>query len=442
MTKMKKALQRGAELKKKLLNKDSGIIPLNEINVNTNEIKNKQKLSVIEILKKCASSEKRLMKKTEWLVFDNCKNFLVKGSINIFSADSGVGKTWLSLYLGLKYLAINQINRVVHFNLDGNPNIYLARNLLDEVLSYKKTDKWISIDYESLSEADINEPKQLLEFLSTQPADELNGTLMILDSLGNFVGDTNDSKSIIDFFKTLRILANKGVTFIINTHNKKNEAIFSGSGAIKNYSDSLYSFRREIDPNDENKWNIILKNQKSRNGETSQFFIMDLAEKTLISTTNFIFKSKEQKKVEKYKDIINQIIEILKQHPTGLNQSELFKFLDRDRTDLTLRNIIKEYTSVLWKTNKIGCKLIISLLENLDETPNKKPIERTEIRKNFVNKMIEILKQYPNGLNQSELFKKLGRERKDKTLRKIVKEYENSFWKVERTATSAVIKLL
>lgn len=330
-------------------------------NKNSNEtfVNKAKNLSVNELDNLVKTKTEQFDEDITWLDFGECKKFLVKGSVNVISADSGVGKTWFSLILALGFLKYEKVTKVYHFNLDGSVRIYKARKLLDKIQKYLKFDKWIHIDYDGLMKQNIYDTKQLLEIYAEKPKEELDGSFMILDSLGNFTGDTNDSKAIIDFFKTLRILANNGVTIIINTHNKKNEAIFSGSGAIKYYADTLYSFKREIDKDDKNLWHIPLEIQKSRNDETSQAFDLNLVD---ISLTPIEYK--EVASSQTREEIKNKILNALKNEPNGLNKSKLLTQIGKTIDDKTAHSVIKEFENKLWKIKKQGRANIVILINN------------------------------------------------------------------------------
>jgi archaellum biogenesis ATPase FlaH len=175
--------------------------------------------------------------KEEWLV----DGMIPRRSVNLISAESGTGKTWLAYALagavahGASFIG-QKVQQTPVLYLDGeNPLRVVQRNLRD--LGIKETPElniWAGWNVESPPAPD--DPRIISFAREFQP-------LLIWDSLVEFAKcDEQSSNEVRAFMKKFRHLAHDGATVIVLHHTGKSQGSkqYRGSSDIKASVDMAY----------------------------------------------------------------------------------------------------------------------------------------------------------------------------------------------------------
>lgn len=305
-----------------------------------------------ELLEQIKTNIGEFEKNTEWLDTDICNNFITSGSINIISGGSGVGKTYFITSFAILLLKNKIIDRVIHLNFDGNTDIFTARNQSNDIKHFYKTNQWFHIRAEDLFAKGVT----LIQFLKRQIETRVNlkNTLFIYDSFVNFVPKMNDSDEVSRFMSLLRMSANLGAIHWLNTHNKKGEDIYSGSGMILNLSDATWMLKSTKQAN---KFIFIFKNIKGRHLYSNQAFELFFNDNTILP-----LDYNEANRTDLQNQLINEILEILQKYPNGLTQTKLFSSIGRSRYDKTARNTLLQNKGKLWELHTNGREKIITII--------------------------------------------------------------------------------
>jgi hypothetical protein len=195
----------------------------------------------------------------EWLI----DGIIPLGSVNLLTAESGTGKTWVAQAMAGAvahdgfFIGRKAQHRPVLY-LDGeNPLAIVQRNLCE--LGVEPTDHmrfWGGWNSEQPSSPD---DERVVRFAQSR------GGLIILDSLVEFnAGDEQSSTETRVFMKKLRRLANLGATVLIlhNAGKTKNSKQYRGSSDIKAAVDTAYFVEGE--PRAGKIHRLTLENFKSR----------------------------------------------------------------------------------------------------------------------------------------------------------------------------------
>ncbi|CZE50833.1 ATPase domain-containing protein [Campylobacter geochelonis] len=279
----------------------------------------------------------------EWLDFGKVTNFITKNSINVISSNSGTGKTYFSTVFAIELLKQNLIRKVIHINLDGDTSVFRSRGQSETIKKFIDEKKWFHIRMQELLKNKISNPNEIIKCaISTN--ENLQETLIILDSLANFIPKLNETQQVTEFFNMLRTSANKGIIYIINTHNRKGEEEFSGSGMILNLADVLWSLKSK---KYDDKIVFTLEYQKARYLYKNQAFELKFAGNQLFS-----LDFQEANMTDNQQEIVTKILNILEQNQTGINQGNLLSQLGRDKYDKTTRNLLQEHNNRYWTIEK------------------------------------------------------------------------------------------
>jgi hypothetical protein len=195
--------------------------------------------------------------RVEWLIQD----MLPLRSVNLLTADSGTGKTWVSYAIagavahGRSFIGLKTEKRPVLY-LDGeNPLAIAKRNL--ELLGIGRTDALKVWGGWNDTPPPGPDSPIVREFAAKNP-------LMIWDSLVEFhPGDEQSSTETRKFMKLYRSLAHLGATILILHHvGKSGKSPYRGSSDIKAAVDTAYHV--EGVPRDGRIHRLTLENFKSR----------------------------------------------------------------------------------------------------------------------------------------------------------------------------------
>lgn len=173
----------------------------------------------------------------EWLV----EGIIPRGSVVLFSADSGTGKTWLAHAIagavarGERFIE-RKVQQAPVLYLDGeNPLCVVKRNLTD--LGIQETPDlhvWAGWNVEPPPGPDDS---RIIDFVRQYKP------LLIWDSLVEFnPGDEQSSTEVRKFMKFFRSLAHEGATIIVLHHTGKSRSSeqYRGSSDIKASVDMAY----------------------------------------------------------------------------------------------------------------------------------------------------------------------------------------------------------
>jgi hypothetical protein len=173
----------------------------------------------------------------EWLV----DGLIPRGSVNLISAESGTGKTWLAYAIaGAVANGTPFIGRAVHrtrvLYLDGeNPLAVVKRNLADlGIAETPDLQVWAGWNVETPPGPD--DPRIISFARESKP-------LLIWDSLVEFAGcDEQSANEVRAFMRKFRHLTNQGATVIVLHHTGKSSGSkqYRGSSDIKASVDMAY----------------------------------------------------------------------------------------------------------------------------------------------------------------------------------------------------------
>ncbi len=246
----------------------------------------------------------------EWLI----EGMFPLRSVNLLTAESGTGKTWVSYGLagavahGSDFIGLKTLRLPVLY-LDGENPLAIAKRNLEELGIGRTADLRIWGGWNESPPPGPDSP------IVKSFAMEHHG-LMIWDSLVEFhTGDEQSSTETREFMKHFRRLAHLGATVVILHHTGKSGTSkqYRGSTDIKAAVDTAYFL--DGHPKENRLHRLELQNFKSRFAPGTDFGM------EFVSKKGFL-----QSGLSKRKPDENQILtEILTDHP-GSNASEVVAF--------------------------------------------------------------------------------------------------------------------
>jgi len=178
------------------------------------------------------------------------EKLLVKNSLHMFFAASGIGKSLISIALANECLYNNTVEEVVVLDFDMGELSLKNRDYENLFSTHKKRFNYILGQNLLLNNID---PFQVLIDLSF---DKTVNRLLIIDSGSHIVydGTNNERKSLIQFFsilKNIRKLTNTSILLIHHSHRTRNgeKADFHGSFEWKRDLDFQYVIRKNESQN-------------------------------------------------------------------------------------------------------------------------------------------------------------------------------------------------
>jgi len=171
---------------------------------------------------------------------------LIKGSINLFIAQSGSGKSLCAFAIGWKETQLHSFSQMIYFDLD-NPNSLVKErysSFSPERVSYLNSLDIVGFDY--LPGVTVREKNKAA--LSLLAEAELPESLVVIDTLQQ-VSDYNDIKELEKLFGLLRALTFKGHTVLLLHHksSKKESQPFKGLSYIFDSADVIYELTPDKD---------------------------------------------------------------------------------------------------------------------------------------------------------------------------------------------------
>lgn len=274
-------------------------------------------------------------------------NFLAEGSLSMFFAKGGSGKSFLAVSLALKLLKELKIRTVIYLDMD-NSLIALKRRGLDKII-----DEYPEFQYIHSSTIKGN-PIALIDELIKQSKriqGLLQSTLIILDSARDFIvgRDMNSDRDIGPVMEKLKSLREAGATVIFLHHTSK-EGDFKGSTAFRDSVDMSYALSSQRNGN---QLIFTLEIDKDRLGVDGRVAFELNTDTMTLESANFTMASISDHK----RQFIEKVKTILDQYPEeGMTQTALLEAIGTNSDDKTARNYLKEFDKQFWMMRKVPQK--------------------------------------------------------------------------------------
>jgi hypothetical protein len=198
-------------------------------------------------------------------------DFILRKSVNVLVGESGDGKSWILLDLGVmvadgrKFLGFPTVQcRVGYFDQDMGDEFLTER--VGQVLRGEEATAATPFLYCSMPNLNLSEPAHAL-ILQTW-IEEYHLELVFLDALIDFLGtvEENSATEMNPIFSNLRNIADKtGAAFVI-AHHLNRAGAYRGSSAIKGKVDTMFELSRKEDSN-----LFTIKTAKARHGKKTTF---------------------------------------------------------------------------------------------------------------------------------------------------------------------------
>lgn len=176
---------------------------------------------------------------------------LVKGEITFLFADTGIGKTALSVQIAIY---ISKTHRLLYVDLELTDKQFEKRYRNEEGKHFAFPSNFYRATYEVLKELpnDISYEDFFIKSLKDRIR-ELSAEVVVIDNMTKIVsGSTDSAKSTIPIMNALSALKfEEGITFLVLEHNKKVEEWrpislndLQGSKMKSNFADSVFTIGR------------------------------------------------------------------------------------------------------------------------------------------------------------------------------------------------------
>lgn len=283
-----------------------------------------------------------LTKEVEYLI----SNFLVMGSLNMFYAKAGMGKSFFTLSLALALIKSKKIKQCIYLDADNSLTALKSRGI-DQLI-----EQYPELLYIHSSKFDVS-PQTILEKLSEDAKQNTNAfenTLFIFDSIRDFIGgDMNSDRDIIKIMQQLKDLREAGGTIIYLHHTTKDSdtdtPLFKGSTSFIDSVDCAFSLSSR---RTENKLNYQLLVSKDRLSVNDCAFELDTTTMTLESE-NIQMAQLTDYETEFIKDVTQSLSFWGKD---GIKQGFLLKEIGKSSDDKTARKYLQKFTGEFWKAEK------------------------------------------------------------------------------------------
>jgi len=296
--------------------KDTSTSANAEVNLNqkANGIIAKDRFSTF---KKHVIIENTLEKHEDIKVVD--MGILTLGQLNGYVSPSGTGKTTLAFALCNELLANKEVEHV--FYIDKDNGLATTKNKILKLLE-AHGDRFMCINSTETSDEDIN------KIIADLAEMDLSDTLIILDSLVNFIGDTKEEKHIKPFMEKLKKLRSQGATVLFLHHTRKqskdNESIvYIGSTAIKSQADSMIYLEQVGD--DEEYLTLKCTWDKMRANVEEKIISLKIDKELLTIEEIDSKKLSEQLKEKKDRFVIDAIKATLRRNDGEMSKTDLRK---------------------------------------------------------------------------------------------------------------------
>ena len=287
------------------------------------------------------TSQDLLEEKTHFLI----ESFLVEQAITMFYGQEKQGKSWL-LYAITKYLCEHdRINKVFYVDQDNPKRQLKARNIDALIDRYEKL-RYLARGSTPLAGLDL-----ISEISRGAVGSRYQGVVFIFDSTRDFVDRTDSDRQAKQFMESMKRLREAGGTVLLIHHATKSGKVIDGSAEFTKSADNVYE---------------VL--QRGKEGRLIQFDLpvyrdRDAIKEMMVSvdttTLDLIIEDDTFVGIEPQREgFVQEVVDVLAQHPEGLAQSALLEACGYRRDDKTKRKLLQEYTGRFWEEKMIRNKKI------------------------------------------------------------------------------------
>ncbi|WP_052836028.1 AAA family ATPase [Campylobacter jejuni] len=258
----------------------------------------------------------------KWLI----NGFAEKHKLISLYAMPGQGKSITTLYLACYILENKLINKIIYIDMDNGLGTLKSRGLERLLIKYGESLKYISTSKKATQDFIYSE---VIRKLSENASDSNNDTLIIFDSIRNFIkGSMSVDNDVMPTLNAMQKMRNyyAGVWFL-NHQSKQdftgeNNKAYKGATAFFDSCDEAY-FVKKISRTD-NRLITTLEPMKQRDDTQPQAIIID-TDNLSIKFEDFILHSLN----EKQSQALEYIKEVILDHPNGITQTDLLKRVKR-----------------------------------------------------------------------------------------------------------------
>ena len=288
--------------------------------------------------------------KPKWLI----KGFIENNKLISLYAMPGSGKSLTALYLAVYMLDSGVISKVIYVDMDNGIGTLKSRGLEAILTKYGNKLKYISSVVKSKNPTDQT---QLIFALSTLADESCKDTLIIFDSIRNFIKGSMSYDEVV--IPTLNALQNMrdyyaGVWFL-NHQNKQdfmgeNNKAYKGATAFFDSCDEAYFVKKR--ERKENRLIVTLEPMKQRDDTEPQAVIIDTANLSLEFDDYMLYAMNE-----KQSTALDYAKEIIAENPRGINLKNLVREIkDRAKFDEVeicgihaVKNLLKNFDGKFYK---------------------------------------------------------------------------------------------
>ena len=299
-----------------------------------------------------------LKREVEYLI----SNFLVNGSLNMFFAQAGQGKSFLTISLALTLIKSKKIKQCFYLDADNSLSALKSRGL-DKLI--EDNPELIYIHSSKFSES----PNTLLDKLSTDAKKDTNifeDTLFVFDSIRDFIaGDMNSDRDIIKVMQQLKDLREAGATVIYLHHTTKDSdgTLYKGSTAFIDSVDIAYALSSK---RTDNRLNYQLTVRKDRLSVESCAFELN-TETMILESENIqiaVMSEHEAEFAKKVQALLTFCGD------TGIKQSDLLANVGKSSDDKTARKYLHKFANEMWRVEKRATENNATYYFSLPNEPN------------------------------------------------------------------------
>lgn len=294
----------------------------------------------------------------DWIIQD----ILPEGSINILSAKPGSFKTWLTLYFALciskgdPVFGVFNVKKSNVLIIDEEDSDKLIKDRLIKLGDNGDTNLSFSIMTGFMADNHENIEMLLSELIRRKIK------VLIIDSLIRIhSGDENSAKDMSSLFRKISVLKEKGITVLINHHNRKGQDNQNyGNQMMRGSVDILAALECQMMIKRVGNDLIINQTKNRIQPELKPFIISPTQEEDKL---NFVFKGYSE-------DTHNQQIKTLHQ------QDSVLSFIEENDSPITQEDLSKQFQGA------IGKNVLLKILKTL-EKEQKIIVETKEKNKKF-----------------------------------------------------------
>jgi len=262
--------------------------------------------------------------------------FIARQLITMFYAEGGSGKSWLA-YAVAKYSAQMGMD-VIYLDYDNPITVLADRGLADKLINPHD-----NLFYMSSSKSDLTSNQMIDLILDTSADANMSNTVLLIDSLRDFVEVRNDFQSM-QFMDKLKAIRKRGATIIVLSHSNKDARNYEGSNNIYNSLDNMFRLSKIEQLDDGIKY--LFTSRKDRAGTGDCAFELDT--RTLGLSRMDV---EAAQLTTEDKEFIDAVTAVLTDKP-GINKKELLEAIGCDKRDHTANGRLERYEGKYWVSVK------------------------------------------------------------------------------------------